>query len=71
MSTHITKVCGAAFYHLRNIRRIRKYLSTEDTKTLVHALITSRLDYCNGLLYGRPACHFHKIKRVFTAAARL
>ena len=31
----------------------------------------SRLDYCNGLLYGRPACHLHKIQRVFTAAARL
>jgi len=43
MSTHITKVCGAAFYHLRNIRRIRNYLSNKNTKTLAHAFITWRL----------------------------
>ena len=60
-----------AFYHLRNIRRIRKYLSTEGTKTLVDAFITSRLDYCNSLLYGLPVCHLHKIQRVVNAAARL
>ena len=27
VSTHISKLCGFAFYHLHNIKRIRKYLS--------------------------------------------
>ena len=49
MSTRITIVCGAALYHLRNIRRSRKYLSTKDAKTLVNVLITPCLDYCNSL----------------------
>ena len=31
MSTHISKVCGAAFYHLHNIGRISKFLSPDDT----------------------------------------
>lgn len=29
MSVHITRICSAAFYHLYNIRKIRKYLTTE------------------------------------------
>ena len=63
-STHISKVCGVAFYHLHNIGRIRKFLSPDDTKPLVHAFITSRIDYCNSLLYGLPACQLNKMQRV-------
>ena len=51
MGDHITKTSSAAFYYLYNIRRIRKYLSKECTETLIHAFISSRLDYCNSLLY--------------------
>ena len=52
MVEHITKASSAAFYHLYNIRRIRKYLSRENTETLIHAFVSSRIDYCNSLLYG-------------------
>ena len=38
MSTHVGKVCSKAFRGLYRIRRIRKYLSEESTKTLIHAL---------------------------------
>lgn len=46
VSSHISKLCCVAFYHLYNTRRIRNYLSQEVTETLVHAFITSRIDYC-------------------------
>ena len=71
MVDHITKTCSAAFYYLYNIRRIRKYLTKECTETLIHAFISSRLDYCNSLLFGVPECHLHKLQRVQNAAARL
>ena len=45
MATHITKTCGSAFFYLYNIRHIRKYLTDECTEKLIHAFITSRLDY--------------------------
>ena len=71
MSTQVTKICNAAFYHLRIIRRIKNYLSRDSLLTLIHAFITSRLDYCNGLLYGLPNSQIVKLQRVQKAAARL
>ena len=41
MSKHIGKVCSKAFRGLYNIRQVRKYLSEDSTKTLIHAFVTS------------------------------
>ena len=71
MTGHINKACNAAFYHSHNLRRIKKYLSRDSLITLVHAFITSRLDYCNGLLFGLPKAQIAKLQRVQNAAARL
>ena len=68
---HSTKTSSAAFYYLYNIRRIRKYLTKEFIETLIHSFISSRLGYCNSLLYGIPACHPQKLQRVENAAAQL
>ena len=42
ISTHVTKICNAAFYHLHNTRRIKKYLSL-DVQTIV-------MDFCMAFL---------------------
>ena len=41
-----------SFDQLRNLSKIRKYLTLESSEIAVHAFITSKLDYCNSLLYG-------------------
>ena len=71
MSTHISKLCSSVFFHLHNISRIRKFLSPVETKSLVNALVTSRVDYCNKLLHGLPASQLNKVQRVLNTAARL
>ena len=71
MSTHISKLCGVAFYHLHNIKRIRKYLSRESTEMHLHAFITSRVDYCNSLLYGLRNYQLNKLQRVLNSSAML
>ena len=49
LDTHVNKVCKAASLGIRNIGRIRKYIECE---RLVHAFVSSKLDYCNSILYG-------------------
>ena len=71
MQPHVNKTCKAGYYYLHNLSRIRKYLDKKTTECLVHAFITSRLDYCNSLLYGLPDCLISKLQRVQNAAARL
>ena len=71
MNNHINQICKACFYHIHNIRRISKFLSKECLQTLVHAFVTSRLDYCNSLLYGLPKYQICKPQRVQNTAARL
>ena len=65
------KLCASSFYYIYNIRRIRNCLSRQSTEILVHAFISSRLDYCNGLLYGLLDCLLNKLQRVQNACARL
>ena len=69
MSTDISKLCRAAFFHLHNISRIRKFLSPEETKTLVDAFVTSRVDYYNSLLYGLPASQLKKVQACLLRSA--
>ena len=37
----------------------------------MHAFVSSRVDYCNSLLYVLPAIQINKVQRVLNAAARL
>ena len=71
MVPHINSTCKSAFYHLRNIARIRKFISLKTTETLVHAFVNSKLDYCNSLAYGLPKYLLQKLQYVQNAAARL
>jgi len=51
---HVSKNCAACFYWLRQLRCIRKSLDDESAATLVHAFVTSRVDYCSALYAGSP-----------------
>ena len=68
---HITDICKSCYFNIRNIYRIRKFFSTEHTKILVNAFVTSILDNCNSLLYGLPSGLLHKLQLVQNCAARL
>ena len=46
-------------------------LTSESTKTVVHAYVTCRPDNCNSLLLGSPKYMIQKLQRVQNCAARL
>ena len=57
MRDQVSKVCQTAYLEIRRIGSIRKYFTTEDTKTLISFLVMSRFDYCNSSIVGVPQKH--------------
>ena len=60
-----------AYYHLTNVRRIRKYLDEKSSQTLIHALVIGRIDYYNSILYGLQARELTKLQRLQNSATRI
>ena len=68
---HISQVVQSTSNNLRNLSKIRKHLSQQATKQLVHAFITIRLDMCNSLLYGIHQKQPDRLQLKQNTAARL
>ena len=69
LTQHVIKICQSAAVAVYRIGQIRKYLDLKTTERLIHAFVTSRLDYCNCLLYGLPQYLICKLQRVQNSAA--
>ncbi len=71
MNSQISSVCRAGYFHIRNIRLVRKYLTKAATKAAVHATVTSRLDSCNALLADTSLTNIQCLQVVQNTAARV
>ncbi|XP_061441792.1 uncharacterized protein LOC133364873 [Rhineura floridana] len=71
LEAQVASVVRNAFYQLRLVAQLHPYLSKEDLTSVVHALVTSCLDYCNALYVGLPLKTVRKLQLVQNAAARL
>ena len=71
MVSHVNAVCQSSFFHLCNIGFIRKYLTYDAAKIIIHAFVVSKLDYCNSLLYSLSSYLFRKLQHVQFSTARL
>ncbi|XP_060794858.1 uncharacterized protein LOC132897639, partial [Neoarius graeffei] len=69
--THIDNITRIAFFHLRNIAKIRNLMLLHAAEKLGHAVVTSRLDYCNALLSGCSNKCINKLQLVQNGAARV
>lgn len=68
---HIKYICKTSFHHLRNISKLRPLLTLPDAEKLVHAFISTRLDYCNGLCIGISGRNIQKLQYIQNSAARV
>ena len=68
---HISGICKSTHFHLRGIGRIRNLLTFDAIAQLIHALITSRLDSCNSILYNLPNTPIERLQRIRNQAARM
>ena len=71
MIPHINNITKTCYFQIRNLSKIRKYLSKDSTKTLTHAFVSSRLDIMNSLLYDVPKTHTKKLEYIQHHAARV
>jgi hypothetical protein len=62
MSGHIYNVCKSVRYQLRNVGLIRKYPTRPATEKIVHALISSRLDFETVFFFTYPKLNFLNYK---------
>lgn len=69
--THVQNVCKSAYYHIRAMKHIRSSLTTDMARTVACALVNSRLDYANSVLYGTSAANMSKLQRVQNSLARV
>ncbi|KAF7235618.1 Endothelin-converting enzyme-like 1 [Varanus komodoensis] len=71
LEAQVTAVARSAFLQLQLIHQLRPYLEDDCLATLTHALVTSRLDFCNALYVGLPLKTFRILQLVQNRAARL
>ena len=71
LEKQITFMCKSAWYHLYQISKIRRFLTTEQTKSVIHAYVTSRIDQNNRLLIGLPKNSLKRLQYVQNASAKL
>src|SRR6218665_3164940 len=67
----MNRLCRDCYYQLRQLSVISRCLTSTATATLVHAFVTSRLDYCSTLYVGLPAVRLGCLECIIRTAVRL
>ena len=70
-SQHLSLVIRTCFRHIKDFSKIRKFLSQSDATSLANALVSSRLDYCNSLLYSISQTELKRLQRVQNIVCRI
>ena len=67
----VSQITHSCYAQLRIISQIRRYITPEATKRLVHAFITSRLDNHNSMIFGVPDYLVDKLQLIQNHAAQV
>src|SRR5208282_2901232 len=68
---HVQNVCKSSYYHIRALKHIRSSLTADMAKTVGCALVNSRLNYANSVLYGTTTANITKLQCVQNTLARV
>uniref|UniRef100_A0A669DHZ7 Reverse transcriptase domain-containing protein n=1 Tax=Oreochromis niloticus TaxID=8128 RepID=A0A669DHZ7_ORENI len=71
LDVHVKSLVRSCFYHLRNISKLSPIVSHTELEIVIHAFISSRLDYCNSLFTCLNKNSLERLQIVQNAAARL
>ena len=71
LNSHVNFIASHCYTVLTDIGRIKKNLQKARIENLVHAVIASRLDYCNSLPMNIIKVNLSKFQKLQNSAARL
>ena len=71
MNAHVSNIALTCYFELRRLASIRRFLTSTATVTLVSAIVLSRIDYCNSLLFGSTHGVTSHLQRMQNYAARV
>ena len=71
MNAHATNIEWTCYFELRRLASIRRFLTSTATASLVSAILLSRIDYCNSLLFGSTHDVTSHLQRMQNYAARV
>jgi len=63
METHIKALSSSCFYHIRLFKQIRSSLDYDMAISVASALVSSRLDHVNSILYGAALKHMNRLQK--------
>ena len=68
---HVRNICRSSYSNIRALRYVRSALTRETAASIASAIVSTRLDYCNSLLYGTTAKNIAKLQRIQNSLARV
>ncbi len=71
LESQVSAIVRSGFFHLRQLAKVKSLLAQQHFEAVIHAFITSRLDYCNALYFGVSQSSLVRLQLVQNAAARL
>jgi hypothetical protein len=70
LDRHVTEIVRGCSYHTRALRHIRPLIDLPTARMVAQGVVTSRLDYCNGLLYGTSTKNIERLQVAQNSLAR-
>ena len=71
MESQVNAIVSHCYKLIGDVARIRDLLDDNDAESLMHAIVSSRIDYCNSLFFGINKNLIAKLQMAQNAAARL
>ena len=68
---HVRNICKTCFIQMRDLRRVRQYLTDDAAVLAANAPVSSRLDYCNSLFRGLSSFHKRKLQCIQNTLGRI
>jgi hypothetical protein len=68
---HVKNIVKTSHFHIKALRHIRPVLDQRVANVIACSIVTTRLDYCNSLLYGTSTANIKKLQRVQNSLARV